>query len=129
MIPTITPVYAALLALVFLVLSVRVIRVRRGAKIALGDGEDKTLLSRTRAHGNFAEYTPLALVLILMVEMQGGPGWLIHGLGVLLLAGRIAHPWGLTREPKDFRGRVAGMMMTFFALGIGALANLWLALV
>jgi len=68
---SITPLYAALLALVFLVLSFRVIFVRRGERISLGDGENPALRARVRVHANFAEYTPLALLLMLMAELLG----------------------------------------------------------
>lgn len=69
----ITPLYASLLALVFVYLSARVITVRRQLKASLGDHGDKNLLKRLRVHANFAEYTPLALLLILMAEMMGTP--------------------------------------------------------
>jgi len=129
MTPTITPIYAAILAVLFIVLSFAIIRVRRGEKISLGDGKNPVLQARTRAHGNFAEYVPFALLLMLMAELQGGGAWLIHGLGLALVAGRLAHAWGLTREPMDFRGRVGGMVLTFSVLAVGALACLALALV
>ena len=126
---TITPIYAALLVALFITLSFSVIKVRRGEKISLGDGDSKALQARTRAHGNFAEFVPFALVLMLMAEVQGASPWLLHALGLALVVGRIAHAWGLTREPMDFRGRIAGMVLTFSVLGIGALTCLVLALV
>lgn len=58
--PTITMAYAGLLALMFVALSARVIVRRRSAHAALGDGDDNDLSRRIRAHGNFAEYAPLA---------------------------------------------------------------------
>jgi uncharacterized protein len=62
----ITAFYAALLAPLFILLAVRVIRQRRGARVAIGDGGDKLLLRRMRVHANFAEYVPFALVLMCM---------------------------------------------------------------
>ena len=47
-------VYAALLGLIFVALSVLTIRARRNAGIALGTGDDEALLRRMRAHANFA---------------------------------------------------------------------------
>ena len=65
----ITALYAGLLAPLFLLLSVRVIRQRRGAKVAVrGDGGDAMLLRRMRVHANFAEYVPLALLLMALAE-------------------------------------------------------------
>ncbi len=64
---TITAISAALLGLFFLALSVNVVRPRRATRVSLGAGDDPLLERRIPAHGNFAEYTPIALVLIAMV--------------------------------------------------------------
>ena len=66
----ITPLYASLLAIIFVVLSVRTILVRRAAGIAIGAGSDIRLERALRAHGNFAEYVPLALLLIYFLEIE-----------------------------------------------------------
>ena len=65
---TILPVYAALLALLFVLLSIRTIRTRHSRKVALGHGDDPAMLRAMRVHANFAEYVPLALLLIYFVE-------------------------------------------------------------
>jgi hypothetical protein len=70
--PSVTSFYAGLLAFLFIGLSVRVIRFRRGKHIAIGDGDDPSLRRAMRVHANFAEYVPLALILIAFVEMGGG---------------------------------------------------------
>jgi uncharacterized membrane protein YecN with MAPEG domain len=62
----ITPFYAAFLGLGFVTLSILTLRLRRKFKIALGDGGNKQLLRAIRVHSNFAEYVPLALILIYM---------------------------------------------------------------
>lgn len=121
---SITPIYAGLLTLMFVALSLRVIGARRGAKVSLGDGGDKALLRRQRVHANFAEYVPLALVLMLLAEQQGAPRPVVHGLGLALLAGRLVHAAGVSREPENFKLRIAGMGLTFTALISGALVNL-----
>jgi uncharacterized membrane protein YecN with MAPEG domain len=126
---TITPLYAGLLTLLFVVLSIRVIGMRRAAGVGLGDGGNRVLLRRQRAHGNFAEYVPLALVLMALAELQHLPPWLLHAIGLLLLAGRAAHAYGLSQEPELTKGRVAGMALTFAALIAGALGNLAMAAV
>jgi uncharacterized membrane protein YecN with MAPEG domain len=73
---------------------------------------------------NFAEYAPLALLLMALAELQHLPDWMIHALGILLLVGRATHAYGVGREPELFRARVLGMALTFAALGAGAVANL-----
>ncbi|CAJ1833947.1 MAPEG family protein [Aeromonas veronii] len=78
---TILPVYAALLALLFVLLSIRTIRTRHSRKVALGHGDDPAMLRAMRVHANFAEYVPLALLLIYFVETSNQTPWLIHLLG------------------------------------------------
>jgi uncharacterized membrane protein YecN with MAPEG domain len=121
---TVTPIYAGLISLLFVALSFRVIGFRRQAKVALGDGGNTTLTRRLRAHGNFAEYVPLAVVLMALAELQGQPAFLLHLMGVGLLAGRLIHAFGVSREPEDIRLRVTGMVLTLSVLIFGALANL-----
>ena len=94
----IVPLYASLLALLFVLLSVRVIATRRRQKIALGDGDNPALRRAMRVQANFAEYVPLALILITFVELQAAPGVLVHLLGALLLAARLIHAYGVSGE-------------------------------
>ena len=80
----ITALYAGLLGVVLFVLSYRVVQQRRASSISLGHKEDKVLERRIRGHGNFVEYVPMCLILLAALEMQGGPVWLVHGLGLML---------------------------------------------
>ena len=89
MVPAIVPVYAAVLAFVYIVLSARVIQARRSAKVAIGTRGDVHLERKMRVHANFAEYVPFALLLATFIEMQGRPAWLIHLLCLALVAGRV----------------------------------------
>ncbi len=124
----ITALYAALLGLVLLVLSFRVIAVRLKEKVSLGDGDKPVLEKRIRAHANFAEYTPLCLILIGLAESLHAPHLALHGLGASLLAGRILHGYGISQTPQFIPGRFIGMNLTFAVLAAGAGLNLWLAL-
>ena len=120
----ITPLYGALLALLFIALSVRTIAARRALRIAVGDAGNPEMLRRMRVHANFAEYVPLTLLLFYMLEMQGAPPWLLHGLCLCLLAGRLSHAYGVSQVRETFSFRVSGMAMTFAALGGSALVLL-----
>ena len=120
----ITPIYIALIALLFLWLSIRVIAVRRRDLVSLGDGGSGALQRRIRAQGNCAEYAPIGLLIVLAVELQGHPGWIVHGLGLCLLVGRVLHGVALTRATPWMLGRVSGMMLTFVTLSLGAVALL-----
>lgn len=124
---SVTPLYAGLAALLYLALSVRTIRARRRARLALGTGNDPALLRAVRVHGNAAEYVPLALLLLLLLELQGAPLLLLHGLGAALLLARLIHARGVAQEPENFRYRVTGMILTLAMIGTAALANLALA--
>ncbi len=124
---TITPLVASLLALLYIVLSARVIGARGMEGISLGDRGNDFLLRRMRVHGNFAEYTPLALILLLMLELMGGARWLLCGLGLSLLIGRSIHAYGVSLEPEPANFRVAGMVITLTVIGTASLANLVLA--
>ena len=78
---TITPLYAALLGLVLLVLSGRVIFAVRAKGVSLGDGEDPDHLPIIRSQANFIEYVPMILILIGFAEAGGASDGWIHGLG------------------------------------------------
>ncbi len=80
----ITAFYAALLAVLFIYLSVRVIGWRRERRVEFGHGEDFELLRRMRVHANFAEYVPFALLLMALAESMAPPDLVVH------LAGRAA---------------------------------------
>jgi len=112
----VTPLYAALLALLFVALSVRTLRMRRGLGIAVGDAGDARMLRAMRVHANFAEYVPLALVLMYLLDARGlGEAWL-HGLGAALVAGRLAHAYGVSQVRETYAYRVFGMTMTLGVL-------------
>ncbi|WP_171227888.1 MULTISPECIES: MAPEG family protein [unclassified Ruegeria] len=124
----ITPIYAALIAILYVALSVKVILQRRSDKISVGDGGSKLMIKAIRTHSNCAEYAPIALLLIAMVELQGAGGLLVHILGLMLLAGRLLHAYGFGRTPQIVILRQAGMSLTFLAIMVAAIANLILAL-
>jgi uncharacterized membrane protein YecN with MAPEG domain len=123
----ITAFYAALLAALFLVLSVRVIAWRRQQRVEFGHGEDAELLRRQRVHANFAEYVPFALLMMALAESLAPPDLLVHASGILLVAGRALHAYGVSQSPPVMRYRVYGMGLTFASLGLGALVCLALS--
>ena len=124
---TITPIYAALIAFLYVALSVNVIRQRRAGKISVGDHGDKAMIKAMRTHANCAEYAPFALLLIAMVELQDAGDWLVNLLGMLLLAGRLLHAYGFGKTPQIIILRQIGMGLTFTAILLAAMANLVLA--
>ena len=108
-----TPLYATILALLFVALSVRTINLRRRYRIVIGDGGNALLQRAMRVNANFAEYVPLTLLLIHFVELHDGPRLHVHALGITLVCGRLLHAWGVSQVKENLRYRVAGMMLTF----------------
>ena len=124
MIPIIVPTYAAILVLIFVFLSVRVIQMRASAKIGIGTGNDPAMERLIRVHGNFAEYVPLALLLLAFMEMQQQSRYLIHILCIVLIVARIVHAIGVTPVQENFPMRVTSVLATFAVLVIASLALL-----
>ena len=123
----ITGFSASLLAVCYLYLSILVVNARRSAKVSLGDGGDSAVLRLSRAHGNFAEYVPLTLILALCLELNTNYYWVVHGACLLLLFGRLAHAYGLRHHNGASWQRVIGMLSTFAAIIILSSFNLlWL---
>jgi uncharacterized membrane protein YecN with MAPEG domain len=75
-----------------------------------GDAGDETLRRRVRAHGNFSEYAPFAVVLVLLVELAGFSHALTAALAVSLAVSRVLHAIGMlyTSGPAF---RAAGMLI------------------
>ena len=113
----ITPMYAALLGIVLLVLSIRVVAVVRvkGGKL-YGDGGDPALVTVVRGQANFTEYVPLIVILIAFAEAGGTSATWLHVLGGGLLVGRILHPIGLTTHEGINAFRFIGTNLTWLAL-------------
>jgi uncharacterized protein len=121
-------VYCAVIVLMGVFLAFRVIAQRRSKLIGMGDGGDKTAARLIRVHGNFCENAPFALALLILLALLGAPVLIIHVVGLLFVAGRAAHAFGLSRTGGSSVGRVGGMLATFTSFFIGAGALLWLAI-
>jgi uncharacterized membrane protein YecN with MAPEG domain len=79
-------------------------------------------------HGNFAENVPVGLAGLIMLALIDAQAIVIHGVGILLLTGRVLHAIGLTGSAGSSKGRVGGMILTFTALIVTALALIVIAL-
>ena len=110
----ITSLYASLSALLIVRLTLTVIKLRRKNRISVGDGGNEELQLAIRTHANAVEYIPIALLLLLMLELNGAPNILIHILGATLLIGRIIHAMGL--PAKNLNKRVLGMQISIYLL-------------
>ncbi len=122
---TITPVYAAILTLAYVWLSLRVPRLRLKHRVGIGDGNVPELARAVRVHGNFAEYVPLALLMLYFTETAGASSWFIHALGLTLLGARGLHAYGLNKTFEASPPRFLGTVLTFFVLSAAALMTLF----
>ena len=126
MIPVIVPAYAALLTFIYIFLSSKVIRSRVVTRIGIGTGGNRGLERQMRIHANFAEYVPLALLLLAFMEMQGRSAWLLHLLCIALVLARLGHAFALRNEKEIMPLRIASVSTTFVimvAAGVSVLAR------
>lgn len=73
----ITPIFAPILALMLVALSINVIKERRSSKIAIGNGDNNKLIRKIRAQGNLAEYAPIFVILLGFAEYMLLPKWAV----------------------------------------------------
>ena len=118
---------AAACAIVNIWLSMRIGRVRTAHKISIGDGGHDLLARRMRAQLNFAENTPLVLILLAGIELAGkGGAWLLP-VGGLYALGRVAHGIGMDGGSLE-KGRTIGTIVTMMTLlGLAVVAVLAVA--
>lgn len=116
-------IYAALLAMLFLMLSIHVVTLRRELGVVFGDGGKENLTKAIRAHGNFAEYVPFAVALFIMLELNGTSDYIVHLLGGALVLARAAHASGILFSKNTVsKRRVFGTAVTWIVIGVsGAL--------
>lgn len=122
----ITIVTTGVLGLMFLVHTVRVIMARSATEVSLGDGGNQTTLRLIRTHGNFAEYIPLLLIILLLLEVQGVSAIILQMYAGVVICGRFLHAYGIVQNV--FWARVVGMIGTMTALGLGSIGIILLGL-
>lgn len=96
-------------ALVNFWLSWRIAQLRESEKISVGDGGNPRLIARMRAQLNFAEYAPVVLILIALIEATRGTQLWLWIVAAIFILGRVLH--GLGMDGWRF-GRSAGMVCT-----------------
>jgi len=120
----VTSFYSSLLAIIFLILTVRIVKIRRANKISFGDGNNQLLQRAIRAHSNFCESAPLVLILMALAENNGCSIFLLHFFGLAFTIGRILHSYGISSINENLKFRISGMMLTIITISAFALINL-----
>ena len=123
----ITTLYALPLILIWFILWVRVAKSRARLKTSIGDGGSKELLLCIRHHGNFIEWVPFTLILMVLAELQGAPHSWLYTTGALLLLGRAVHPFGLNAEIPDHPLRYISNSSNWLAVAILGVALIRIA--
>ena len=121
----ITGFYAALLTFVYAAIFALVGKARNAAGVSLGDGGNPDLIVTMRRQMNFVENVPLALILIACVEAGGAAKWWVHALGLVLLAARIVHPFGMDFKVMERPARGIGAGGTALVMIAAAITLLW----
>ena len=105
---SITALYAGILALIIVALGINVTMHRVKLSVPLGDGGNPQMLRMIRLHANAIEYVPLAVLLMLIYEINGGWHAALHVIGIALVAGRLLQTWGMWGTEMPGFGRGAG---------------------
>ncbi len=120
--------WVGLYLILLLVLSVLVVRQRRTHRVALGDADIPQLAQAVLAFGNATEYVPSGLIAVVVLAMVGAPPLVVHAAGLTLLTGRIAHAVGLSRSGGASLPRAVGVVLTWLAYILAAVALLFYAI-
>ena len=112
----VTPLYAGILGIIYIVLTFFTISGRIKHKISLGAGGNSDMETKIRIDGNFIEYVPLALILMAFAEFEGIHEIVIHIAGAALVIGRIIHAGNLSGYLPLSYGRQIGMVMTLLTI-------------
>lgn len=121
----ITGLYAALGALLIIVLALRVVWLRNKFKVGIGAGGNEALSRAIRAHANAIEYLPIALLLLLLLELDQTRIVWLHVFGITLILARVLHALGLSGDAGYSFGRGIGILLTVLVIIAMALLLLW----
>ena len=119
-----TTIFASLFTFIYLFLSFRVGYFRGSPVMRLifkmdDEINEKKLNRNVRSHGNFSEYVPIFLILLLILEIKNGiPFLFLLTTCVIFLYGRIAHAICFSFFEFNPFLRISGMLCTYLGLGI-----------
>ena len=125
----ITALYASFLGLYLVIISINVIRVRIKHKTGMMPEKIEELERAIRCHGNFIEFTPFVLILMILAELQNVLSTnALHIAGIALVISRLSHSFSLLyAEPswRTIKFRQLGMVLTFIVILALSCINLY----
>ena len=124
----ITLITTGILGIIFFMHSLRTIKGRAATKTSLGDGGHDLMTRRIRTHGNFSEYIPLLLLILLLLEISNITKVVLIAYATAVVVGRALHFYGLYSKDTPFWARVWGMQLTLWPLMFGSLAIIYLGI-
>ena len=120
--PSITALYAGLLGLMSVVIGFAVGRYRGPDGVSIGDGGRPEILVGMRRHANFVEWTPMAVILIGLLEMNRVDDTTLHAMGAVLVVARAAHAFGMQADGSNQIFRAIGAIGTVL---LTVVASIW----
>ena len=122
--PEISLFFGALLALIQVPMTLAVGLRRRALRVSFLDGGDDALLRRIRAHANFTETVPIAILSMAAAEVFGVADLVLWVGGSILLFGRLVHYWlGLTTDSGAIR--FVAMLLTLVPMTVFSILALF----
>ncbi|MFN2360456.1 MAG: MAPEG family protein [Marinobacter sp.] len=126
MIVPVSAVFAAVLGLLLIVLSILVSRFRLKYKKNMGVTDDRDFEAAVRAHGNLVEYAPLGLIMLAIAELNGVASGLVYWTGMAFVVGRILHAFGMINgRGGPHIARLTGILLTWASILAIAVLLLW----
>lgn len=126
MIIPMSAIFASVIALLLLVLSIRVVTFRWKYKKGLGVSEDRDFQVAVRAHANLVEYAPIALILLAIGELNGLSTDVVYWAGMALVVGRALHAWGMVSgQGRTHWARMTGILLTWLMILAMAVLVVW----
>jgi uncharacterized membrane protein YecN with MAPEG domain len=120
--PVASLLYAGILGVISIAVAFPAGRLRGQLGVAIGDGGNRDLLLAMRRHANFVEYVPIALILLVLLELNGVSKIAIHSLGAALVLARICHAFGIKAENIKSAGRAIGAAVSAL---VTLVASVW----
>lgn len=112
--------YAGLNTILLVALTINAGARRSGAAIQPGVMGEGALTRAIRAHGNFTENAPIALILLAALALTNTAALPIHVLGATFTFARILHALGMMNPKHPNALRFIGNILTWLVLLGGA---------